>query len=114
MNPFQKSKRRRTKKIINSFLKQLGKKILAWIICGTGLAILGGSFGNQNFISKNSLGKIYQILTRSQSLDFQKFFLGEGIADRQKLLFYALIFIGAIIFLNLATILINLELKLQD
>lgn len=79
-----------------------------------GLAFFGGFFGNKELISQDILGKIYQTLTRSSDKKISKFFLGEGIEDRQNLLRFALIFIGIIIFLNLVTTLINLELKLND
>ena len=78
------------------------------------MAFLGGFFGNKEFISQDILGKIYQTLTRSSEKQLSKFFLGGGMADRRNLLHYALILIGIIIFSNVITNLINLELKLND
>ena len=102
------------KLIARSFLVQLFWRILAWSSLGIGLAFLGGFFGNKEFISQDILGKIYQTLTRSSEKQLSKFFLGGGMADRRNLLHYALILIGIIIFSNIITNLINLELKLND
>ncbi|KLL04111.1 MAG: hypothetical protein MRECE_3c051 [Mycoplasmataceae bacterium CE_OT135] len=112
---FLAKKKSRNVAIIHSFLSQLAWKVLGWVILGVGLAFCGGFFGNKEFISQDIFGKIYQKLTRSQGQSLQKFFLGENnLTDRQNLLFYALVFIWVIIFLNIIIVSSNLILKLRD
>lgn len=98
----------REKSIIRSFSLQLVQKIGAWVALGIGLIFLKGH------ISRDVFGEIYQKLTKSQNPHLQEFFLGTGLADRQKLLNYALIFLGAIIFLNIVVVFSNVVFKLRD
>lgn len=98
----------REKLIIRSFFLQLVQKIGAWIALGIGLIFL------KDHISRDVFGEIYQKLTKSQNPHLQEFFLGTGLADRQKLLNYALIFLGAIIFLNIVVVFSNVVFKLRD
>jgi len=65
-------------------------------------------------ISRDIFGELYQKLTKSQNQHLQEFFLGTGLADRQKLLNYALFFLGTIIVLNIVVAFSNLALKLRD
>jgi hypothetical protein len=110
----KKKNNQRNKSIIFSFVYQLVWKISAWALLGTSLAFFGGFFGEKDFISQDIFGGIYQTLTRSKTRNLQNFFLGEGPTDRQKILFYAIILVGIIIFLSTIVTLINLELKLND
>ena len=115
MFPIKKKKNSsRNKLIARSFFVQLSWKILAWTGLGIGLAFLGGFFGNQEFISQDILGEIYQKLTKSKNQNLHEFFLGDGFTDRQKLLTYALIFLGIVIFLNIIITLSNLFFKIND
>jgi len=98
----------REKSIIRSFSLQLVQKIGAWVALGIGLIFLKGH------ISRDIFGEIYQKLTKSQNPHLQEFFLGTGLADRQKLLNYALIFLGVIILLNIVVVFSNIVFKLRD
>ena len=98
----------RERSIIRSFSLQLVQKIGAWIALGIGLIFLKGH------ISRDIFGELYQKITKSQNPHLQEFFLGTGPADRQKLLNYALIFLGVIIFLNIVVVFSNIAFKLRD
>jgi hypothetical protein len=73
-----------------------------------------GLFFLKGYISRDIFGELYQKITKSQNPYLQKFFLGTGLADRQKLLNYALIFLVIILALQVIVVLSNLTLKLYD
>ncbi len=101
------------KKIINSFLSQLFKKVFFWVLLGIGLAILGGFLGSREFISKDILGSAYYKLT-GKTVEFNRFFLGINLAERKKLLSFALIFLMIIVVANTLATLINIVYRIRD
>jgi len=91
------------------FFSKLVSKTISWLV----FAILFISLGKK-YLETDILGKIYGAIF-GEKKDFNQYFLGTNkLADKQKILSYAIYFLAAIVILNIISLWVNRYLWKKD